>query len=155
MKLPIKINRREKHFLLIGGVAIAVIVLFELFSQYSVFMKNAQEVSDAKLLMLEKQLNRILSGDDLRKQADKIYNELRTAGVDVLLDDREVRPGVKFNDADLIGVPLRVVVGERGLKEGNVEIKRRTDKKATLITAGDAGRSAREILNELKQALEP
>ena len=77
MKLPIKINRREKHFLLIGGVAIVVIVLFELFSQYSVFMKNAQQVSDAKLLTLEKQLNRILSGDDLRKQADKIRQEVK------------------------------------------------------------------------------
>ncbi len=92
--------------------------------------------------------------ESVRKQADKIYNELQTAGVDVLIDDRQARPGVKFKDADLIGIPLRVVIGERGLKEGNVEIKRRTDKKPTLIPADDAGRSTLEILNELKQALE-
>ncbi|HDY65019.1 MAG TPA: proline--tRNA ligase, partial [Phycisphaerae bacterium] len=92
--------------------------------------------------------------ESVRKQADKIYNELQAAGVDVLIDDRQARPGVKFKDADLIGIPLRVVIGERGLKEGNVEIKRRTDKKPTLIPADDAGRSTLEILNELKQALE-
>ncbi len=51
------------------------------------------------------------------------------ATIDRMLDDRDARPGVKFKDADLIGIPLRVVIGERGLKEGNVEIKRRTDEK--------------------------
>ena len=52
---------------------------------------------------------------------------LTAAGIDVLLDDRDVRAGVKFKDADLIGFPLRVVIGERGLKEGKLEIKWRWD----------------------------
>jgi prolyl-tRNA synthetase len=61
--------------------------------------------------------------------AIKIHDGLEAAGVDVLLDDRPERPGVKFIDADLIGCPLRVTVGARGLKEGMVEVKRRNEKK--------------------------
>ncbi|MEX0702061.1 MAG: proline--tRNA ligase, partial [Planctomycetales bacterium] len=58
--------------------------------------------------------------------ANRYYDELRAAGVDVLFDDRDARPGFKFKDADLIGIPLRVVIGGRGLQEGQVEIKWRT-----------------------------
>lgn len=58
--------------------------------------------------------------------ANKCYDELQAAGIDVLFDDRKARPGFKFKDADLIGIPLRLVIGGRGLKEGNVEIKWRT-----------------------------
>jgi len=85
-------------------------------------------------------------------EAGRIYDELTAAGVEVLLDDRPVRPGVKFKDADLIGIPLRVVVGERGLKEGKVEIKRRTDAKPTLVPAADVVAEAQRILEELWQA---
>ncbi len=61
--------------------------------------------------------------------AEKIYEELKAGGIDVIYDDREdVRPGVKFKDADLIGFPLRIVVGDRGLAEGVVEVVRRSDK---------------------------
>lgn len=59
--------------------------------------------------------------------ADRLYAELQAAGVDVLMDDRDARPGFKFKDADLIGIPLRVVVGGKGLKEGMVEVKWRTE----------------------------
>ena len=64
--------------------------------------------------------------------ADALYAALTAAGIEVLLDDRDVRAGVKFKDADLIGVPLRVVIGERGLKEGKLEIKWRWEKEAEL-----------------------
>jgi prolyl-tRNA synthetase len=57
--------------------------------------------------------------------AEKIYRELRAAGVDVLIDDRDLRPGVKLKDADLIGIPLRIAVGSRSLAEGRVELKHR------------------------------
>ncbi len=57
--------------------------------------------------------------------ARSLYRDLVARGVDVLLDDRDLRPGVKFKDADLIGIPLRVVVGGRGLKVGKVELKHR------------------------------
>jgi prolyl-tRNA synthetase len=63
--------------------------------------------------------------DTVRDAAERLYAELTKAGVEVLLDDRDERAGVKFKDADLIGIPVRVTVGERNLKEGNVEIKER------------------------------
>jgi len=60
-------------------------------------------------------------------KATEIYDALRAEGVGALLDDRSERPGVKFKDADLLGIPLRVTVGSRGLKQGTVELKKRTE----------------------------
>ncbi|HET6879409.1 MAG TPA: proline--tRNA ligase [Pirellulales bacterium] len=60
---------------------------------------------------------------DVMDTANRLYDELTQAGVEVLMDDRDQRPGVKFKDADLIGIPLRVVVGGRSLKDGQLEIK--------------------------------
>ncbi len=62
---------------------------------------------------------------DTRAKAEEIYAALQNAGITVLFDDRDERAGVKFNDADLIGCPVRITVGERGLKEGKVEVKPR------------------------------
>ena len=62
---------------------------------------------------------------EVKAAADKLYDQLNAAGIDTLLDDRDARPGVKFADADLIGFPVRINVGDRGLKEGKVEVKRR------------------------------
>jgi prolyl-tRNA synthetase len=64
-------------------------------------------------------------GEEVRRVAEGLYTELQAAGVEVLYDDREATPGVKFNDADLIGVPLRVTVSARSLRNGGVEVKRR------------------------------
>jgi len=86
-------------------------------------------------------------------EAGRIHDELQAAGADVLLDDRDARPGVKFKDADLIGIPLRVVVGERGLKAGNVEIKRRTDARIASVPKEQAVAETMRILQELKDAL--
>jgi prolyl-tRNA synthetase len=62
----------------------------------------------------------------VREAAEQLYEELTAAGVEVLLDDRNVRPGVMFNDMELIGIPHRVVIGERGLDQGQLEYRRRT-----------------------------
>ena len=70
---------------------------------------------------------------DTRAKAEEIYNQLQTTGITVLFDDRDERAGVKFNDADLIGCPVRVTVGEKNLKEGMVEIKERTGKENQLV----------------------
>ena len=59
------------------------------------------------------------------KLAEKIYAELTARGVDVILDDRDERPGVKFKDADLVGFPIRIGIGEKSLAKGEVEIKPR------------------------------
>jgi prolyl-tRNA synthetase len=63
---------------------------------------------------------------EVKTAADKLHQDLTDAGIDVLLDDRDARPGFKFADADLIGIPVRITVGDRGLKEGKLELKRRT-----------------------------
>jgi prolyl-tRNA synthetase len=62
--------------------------------------------------------------------ADELYGTLRSAGIEVLLDDRKERPGVKFKDADLLGIPLRVTIGRRGLDKGELELKARTASEA-------------------------
>lgn len=84
--------------------------------------------------------------DAVRNEAEAIYAGLQEAGVDVLLDDRQERPGVKFNDADLIGFPVRVVIGGKGLAEGVVEIKRRTDEESTKVPLAEAVSRVRELL---------
>jgi len=70
---------------------------------------------------------------DTRAKAEEIYNELQTAGISVLFDDRDERAGVKFNDADLIGCPVRVTVGEKNLVNGMVELKKRTETGNTIV----------------------
>jgi len=72
------------------------------------------------------------------KVALELHDQLTAAGIDVLLDDRDCRAGVKFKDADLIGVPLRVVIGDRGLKEGKLEVKWRWEKDAQKIDLAGA-----------------
>lgn len=78
-----------------------------------------------------------------QEEANKIYEQLKTAGVSVLFDDRDERAGVKFNDADLIGIPLRVTVGEKALQSGMVELKLRSEKENRLI-------SIDKIIEEIK-----
>ena len=67
----------------------------------------------------------------VRETAERLYGELRAAGIDVLLDDRDERPGVMLSDIELIGIPHRLVVGDRGLKAGSVEYQARRDAQAT------------------------
>ncbi|MDR2187535.1 MAG: proline--tRNA ligase [Azonexus sp.] len=82
----------------------------------------------------------------VRREADRLYADLRAAGVDVLLDDRDERPGVLFADLELIGVPHRLVIGERGLKDGQIEYKGRQDAAATMLPASDVLAFIREKL---------
>jgi prolyl-tRNA synthetase len=73
----------------------------------------------------------------VKAETDRLYAELQTAGVDVVVDDRGLRPGAMFADWELVGVPHRVVIGERGLKEGNLEYQGRRDAEATSVPAAD------------------
>jgi prolyl-tRNA synthetase len=82
-------------------------------------------------------------------KATEIYDSLRAEGVEVLLDDRSERPGVKFKDADLLGIPVRITVGSRGLKQGTVELKKRTDSESQDVPADGATAAARAALAEL------
>jgi len=76
--------------------------------------------------------------------AVSIYNNLRTERLDALMDDRAVRAGVKFKDADLIGIPWQIIIGERNLKDGLVELKSRRTKETKKV-------SAKEAVSKLKQ----
>ena len=74
---------------------------------------------------------------EVKAAAEKLHDEFVAAGVDVILDDRGERPGAMFADWELIGVPHRVVIGDRGLKEGEVEYQHRRDAAATKVAAGE------------------
>ncbi|MGC3873015.1 proline--tRNA ligase [Halomonas sp. GXIMD04776] len=73
----------------------------------------------------------------VRETAERLYGELSAQGIDVLLDDRDTRPGVKFADQELIGIPHRVVIGDRGLDNGELEYKGRRDDNNTMIPANE------------------
>jgi prolyl-tRNA synthetase len=73
----------------------------------------------------------------VKAETERLYAELTAAGVDVIVDDRGLRPGQMFADWELIGVPHRVVIGERGLKEGNLEYQGRRDTEASAVPAAD------------------
>ena len=85
--------------------------------------------------------------DAVRATADRLHDELENAGVEMLLDDRGERPGVMFADLELIGIPHRVTVGERGLKDGKVEYQGRRDRAATAVPAADIVALVRSKLN--------
>ena len=88
------------------------------------------------------------------QQAEKLYVDLTAAGLEVLFDDREESPGVKFNDADLIGLPIRITIGERSLKEGGVELKLRREEDKRIVkldqVVTDVTRTKEQLLAELK-----
>ena len=85
----------------------------------------------------------------VREAAEKLYGELRATGCEVFYDDRDERPGVKFNDADLVGFPLRVVVGKKGVELGQLELSLRRDKVKVPVPLGEAVGKARETLAQL------
>ncbi|MEE9366361.1 MAG: proline--tRNA ligase [Dehalococcoidales bacterium] len=78
--------------------------------------------------------------------AEKLYNEMEDAGLEVLFDDREESPGVKFNDADLLGIPLRVTVSPRTLQNNSVEVKWRSEKEAALVPIAEAVDKVKELV---------
>lgn len=83
----------------------------------------------------------------VQEAADTLYEQFNAAGIDVLLDDRDARPGVKFADSELIGIPHRIVIGERGLAAGNLEYRHRTETESTEISAADPVGYIRHKLN--------
>ncbi|MBN1862591.1 MAG: proline--tRNA ligase [Dehalococcoidales bacterium] len=87
---------------------------------------------------------------------EKLYNELTEAGWEVLLDDRIESPGVKFNDADLLGIPVRITISPRTLEKDSVELKRRTEKKAEVVTLADLEVRLKELMagESLKTAVD-
>ena len=87
------------------------------------------------------------------KASEKIYTELSESGLDVLLDDRDLRAGVKFNDADLLGTPVRITVGMRNLKNSEVEMKLRTEKESSRVPLQDALALIKQKVKELYDSI--
>jgi prolyl-tRNA synthetase len=92
-------------------------------------------------------------GDQPEQAAEQLYAGLQAAGVEVLYDDREESPGVKFNDADLIGLPLRITVAPRSLQAGGCEFKRRDRAEREIVPQDEAVERAGQILAELRAEL--
>jgi prolyl-tRNA synthetase len=93
-------------------------------------------------------ITEVKPGDEVQDQvSQKIYDELTAQGVEVVWDDRDERPGVKFKDADLIGIPVRITVGKLA-GEGKVEYKLRREADRQEMTVDEAIRAAVEIVNK-------
>jgi prolyl-tRNA synthetase len=90
---------------------------------------------------------------EVGQAAEKIYNELAQTGIEVLYDDRDLRAGVKFKDADLIGIPVRVTVGKKSLSQGHVEVKLRTETQNRNVPVAEASQKTIELVASLKEKL--
>jgi prolyl-tRNA synthetase len=91
-----------------------------------------------------------MENKDVATKAESLYTELEAHGLEVLYDDRDESIGVKFNDADLLGIPLRLTVSPRSLEKGCVEIKWRSDKKAELVPLGEVATKIKELIRSNK-----
>lgn len=90
------------------------------------------------------------NGEEILSAAEKLYNELTVSGAEVLLDDRDARGGVKFKDADLIGIPIRITIGAKSIAENSAEIKLRRDSKINKIALPDVKEKVLQIIKKLK-----
>ncbi len=90
---------------------------------------------------------------DVVAAAEQIYQTLQNEGVEVLIDDRDLRGGIKFKDADLIGIPIRITVGKKSVAEGNVEIKQRGQAESRKSPISEAPRQVIDLVQSLKEQL--
>ncbi len=82
----------------------------------------------------------------VRDVTDDLYQKLNQSGLEVLLDDRDERPGVKFKDADLVGIPIRVTIGAKGLQKGNVEVRKRLSGETADVVLANAAKKIRSLV---------
>jgi prolyl-tRNA synthetase len=94
-----------------------------------------------------------MHNEDVVEEASKIYGDLLDMGIDVLLDDRDERAGVKFKDADLLGIPVRITVGSRGLKNGEVEVKLRSEPESFTVSLDNAAVAISDTVKGLYDSL--
>ena len=137
-------NKGEENLITMGcyGIGVNRIIASLIESSYDkdgIIWPRALSPYQVLLLPLE-------PSGPIAEYAQALYTQLKEAGLEVLLDDRDERPGIKFKDADLIGIPLRVTIGARNLDKGKVEIVTRSDKETVLV-------GKNEVLNKLKELL--
>ena len=85
--------------------------------------------------------------EEVKDACNKIYSDFKKLGIDVLFDDRKAQPGFKFNDADLIGLPVQIIVGAKNLKEGNIEIKIKRSSERFNISLSEINNNVKEYIN--------
>jgi prolyl-tRNA synthetase len=91
-------------------------------------------------------------GSRVEETTEKVYADMQVEGIEVIFDDRKESPGVKFNDADLLGIPLRITVSPRTLEKDSVEVKWRTEKEAKLLTLKDLAETIKQMLADRMKA---
>ena len=126
-------EKGEKHPMIMGcyGIGVGRILI----AAVEAFHDDKGMVWPAAIAPYSVIITPIKYDGEVKAAADKLYEQLNAAGIDTLLDDRDQRPGVKFNDADLIGIPVRINIGDRGLKEGKFELKKRKAAEAEMVPA--------------------
>jgi prolyl-tRNA synthetase len=85
---------------------------------------------------------------EIDEAAEKIYRELWAEGIDTLIDDRDERPGVKFKDADLMGIPVRITVGKKALAESKLELRNRRTKNVELVPISECVNQVKSIISD-------
>ncbi len=95
------------------------------------------------------------ASSSVKEQASALYSDLTAKGFEVVLDDRDESAGVKFNDADLLGMPVRITLSERSLKAGGVELKMRTEKSPRIVTLSELEGELKRIIDEEMRRLSP
>jgi prolyl-tRNA synthetase len=94
--------------------------------------------------------------NEIKDAGEKVYGELLKKGVDVLIDDRaDTRPGVKFKDADLLGIPVRVTIGKKSIADGKVELKLRSESESKNVDVDKAAEKIADLVRSLKEKLNP
>ncbi len=127
----------------IGSGRLLASIVEEYNDEYGLIMPIT--VAPYEVHLVELAGSKDVSGE-VNKTAERLYQELTEAGLEVLFDDRDESPGVKFNDADLIGIPLRLTVGHRALKEGGIEAKVRNESEKSHIPLEQAVEKTQEII---------
>jgi prolyl-tRNA synthetase len=124
----------------IGPARIAAAAIEQNYDKDGIIWPRSIAPFDAELIPLN------MNDPKTVETAEMLYAEMKKARIDVMMDDRQERAGVKFKDADLIGIPTQVIIGEKNLKEGLVEIKDRRTKESVKVNIG-------EVMNRLKEVL--
>ncbi len=111
-------------------------------------------VLHSKAKKLDDEIEKDGAASDPLTIAEELYEEFHRAGIEILFDDRHERPGVKFNDADLIGNPIRITVSQRSIQSGGVEIKRRDQSEKTIVSLDDTISHVQSMIDDLQAEID-
>ncbi len=123
----------------IGPARVAAAAIEQNYDEDGIVWPKSMSPFDIEIIPLNVANKKILRiAEEIYEKVSEIYNSFADRHMEVLLDDRDERPGVKFKDADLIGIPIQVIIGEKGLKENKIEIKKRRTKETKLVPINKA-----------------